>query len=39
MPAGFLSAVRFSGNEGGQPTELSLEMIHAPQRTLRRQGP
>ena len=39
MPPGFLSAVRFSGNDSGRPTELSLEMIHAPQGTLRRLLP
>ena len=39
MPPGFLSAVRFSGNDGGRPTELTLEMIHAPHDTLRRQAP
>lgn len=39
MPAGFLAAVRFSGHAGGRPTELTLEMVHAPQGTLRRQLP
>lgn len=39
MPPGFLAAVRFSGNDSGRPTELTLEMIHAPQGTLLRQRP
>lgn len=39
MPPGFLAAVRFSGNDGDRPAELTLEMIPAPVGTLRRQDP